>query len=189
MICFTWLGEAYPQKWQDMTLESFEHENLMQVSAYATALDFITKPCNLILWSNSPSTGKTHLAAALCQFMQRERRWACLFADVYHLLEALRDRNISGIVKQAGSCDLLVLDRLEVVQQYVSELDEILDFRHNRGKPTIITVKTESVAMTEDEITGITPIIGKHATDRLWDWQLGGVTICQMGGLAYQRRS
>lgn len=197
--CFNWLGETRPREWQVMTLETFQHEGDMHLHAYMKALDFIERPHNLILWSSGYGSGKTHLATAICNFMQQERGWKCLFAacqDLFREIEARWDKpedyqdTYSDLVKHACSCDLLVLDDMARVGKYRKELDEIVDRRHNQGKPTIITLNADKVEIDEkkNEITGVSLYIGRAASDRLCDESLGGLTICQMNGPSWRRR-
>lgn len=196
-LCFNWLGETRPCEWERMTLDTFEYETDMQQQAFEKALAFIERPHNLILYSRGYGSGKTHLATALCNFMQQERDWRCLFAacqDLFREIEARWDRpkdyqdTYSDLVKQACSCDLLVLDDLGRVNKYRKELEEIVDKRHNRSKPTIITLNANKVEVTDSEIIGVTQYIGGAASDRLCDESRGGLTICCMNAPSWRRK-
>jgi DNA replication protein DnaC len=194
--CFTWLGEVRPRNYERMTLESFQVESQMQQEALSLAFDFLACPVNLILWSKGYGSGKTHLAAAICQEMQQQG-WKCLFAaalDLFRAIEARWDKpeafteTYSDLVRQAVQADLLVLDDLARLNRYRKELDEIVDARHNRGRPTIITLNAERVQVTEQEILGVSSYIGQAASDRLCDEAMGGLVIGEMTGPSWRRR-
>lgn len=195
--CFTWLCDPRPREHASMSLSTFQLESEMQQDALAVAFDFLEQPTNLILWSETYGSGKTHLAAALCNEMQQRRQWKCLFAacqDLFRAIEARWDKpdeypdTASDLVRRAASCDLLVLDDLARLGKYRKELDEIVDARHNKARPTILTLNAEHVEVTESEIVGISCYIGKAASDRLCDKSLGGLVVCEMNGPSWRRR-
>ncbi len=198
--CYTWLSpdkEPVPYEWQTMTLDAFQQEQEMQSKAFMVALEFIEKRSgNVIFWASTNGSGKTHLATAICNHFLQDGL-SCLFAGTYDLFRAIEARwdspedytdTYSDLVRQAVRCDLLVLDDISRVRKYRKEFDEILDGRHQRRKPTIITLNADKVLVTDREIIGVTEFIGLAASDRLCDISRGGLVCCEMHGKSWRRR-
>jgi len=181
-----------------MTLQRFEQEQPMQADAFIAAMAFVGRRSgNLIFWSSTNGSGKTHLATAICNQLLQEYKWSCRFAGTYDLFRAIEARwdnpenyqeSYSDLVREAVRCDLLVLDDIGRTRKFRKEFDEILDGRHQRGKPTIITLNAERVAVTDREIVGVSEYIGVAASDRLCDTSVGGLVICEMSGPSWRRR-
>ncbi len=167
--CHTWLGG---DAWDTSPLRSKTFEDFkegFQDEGFLAALDFAERCAspdfaespkgNLILWSDTWGTGKTHLAASVCNVLIA-KNIPCLFAKAQNLFDALGARmsdrhpyheSLEQIIMMACETPLLVLDDLNKL--YIPEKDranseenykvkkffDIFDYRYQRALPTLIT--------------------------------------------------
>lgn len=194
--CYDWLGDGWSDEGlAEKTFGNFDIE--AQPDGFDAAFSFAGKlKGNLILWSDrSWGTGKTHLASAICQYAMAEAGANCLFTTAQNLFFAFGARmddhaGYSDLLIKASSCDLLVLDDLDKMQQSAYKQTiffEILDKRWKRRKPTVITTNAR-VDVIDNDIVGISDYIGRAAASRLFDEANGGLVVAEMNGEDYRRR-
>lgn len=193
--CYNWLGNGWSDEGLDeKTFDNFDDE--FQLEGVVAATTFASKRCgNLIMWSDqSWGTGKTHLAAAICNYLLGEG-YTCLFTTAQNLFNAFSARmsdhqGYSDLLQKAGDCDLFVIDDLDKVSLTAykqSIFFEVLDKRYKRRKPTVITTNAH-VTVTDTDIVGISDFIGRAAASRLADEANGGLIVQDMNGEDYRRR-
>lgn len=195
--CYTWLGADWSDdKLSDMTFETFEYE--IQPEGLIAAMDMAEmRSGNLILWSDqSWGTGKTHLAAAICNRLI-EQNIPCRFTTGQNLFNAFGARmedhqGYNDLLAAAGTTPLLVIDDLDKVHLAQSSFKqsiffEVLNKRYLRKLPTVITTNVH-VEVTYNDIVGISDYIGRAAASRLCDMSNGGLQVVEMNGEDYRRR-
>lgn len=198
--CHSWLGDD----WNSLPLaeRTFENWNLaVQQKAYVATVQYAGRRIgNLVLWSTRDGrntgfgTGKTHLAAAICQSLINDGH-ECLFTTATNLFNAFSARiqaklGYSDLLKRASDCDLLVIDDLSKIGATdfkYSIFFEVIDKRNIRNKPTLITTNGH-VRITQDDVVGISEYIGGAAASRLCDEGNGGLLVVEMNGEDYRRR-
>ncbi len=196
--CYTWLGlEWSDADLNDKTFESFEY--LVQPEGLVAAVQLAERRSgNLILWSDqSWGTGKTHLAAAICNSLI-SADIPCRFTTGQNLFNAFGARmddhhGYNDLLAAAGSTPLLVIDDLDKVHLAQSTFKqsiffEVINKRYQRKLPTVITTNAR-VEVTYDDITGVSDYIGRAAASRLCDQSNGGLQVVEMNGEDYRRRS
>jgi DNA replication protein DnaC len=194
--CYTWLGKAWSD--EELMMKTFQTFDVdAQPEGFDAAFLFAEKRSgNLILWSDrSWGTGKTHLAAAICQHAI-EAGASCLFTTAQNLFFAFGARlddhtGYSDLLIKAASCDVLVLDDLDKIQQTdfkQATCFELLDKRYKRRKSTVITTNAR-VEVTDDDIVGVSRYVGRAAASRLCDQSNGGLVVQEMNGEDYRRRN
>lgn len=193
--CYNWLGEGWEDEGMaEMTFDNFDES--LQPDAFFAASKFASDPYgNFIMWSDTSwGTGKSHLAAAICNHRLKEGD-ICNFTTAQNLFNAfgmrMDDREgYSDLVIKAGSCDLLVIDDLDKMRQSdykLSVLFEVINKRYLRRKPTIITTNAR-VEVLPGDIAGISDYIGRAAASRLTSEMNGGLIVQEMNGEDYRRR-
>lgn len=192
--CHSWLGSGWDSL--GLMVRTFETWNTaFQIEAYMTAVRYAAY-CEgtLILWSDGFGTGKTHLAAAVCQSLIYNGKTA-LFTSATSLFAAFSERieshqGYSDLLKEAASPDLLVIDDLNkigVSPFKQSVFFEVIDKRNQRKKATLITTNAV-VEVTSNDITGVSEYIGPAAASRLCDEANGGIQVVAMNGPDFRRR-
>jgi DNA replication protein DnaC len=197
--CYTWLGSDLSSgvihTLESYTFESYVHPELQPEGFYA-ALHFANNPYgNLVLCGKTAGTGKTHLGAAIVNYLLAQNI-PCLWAKAQDVFTAFANRmddhkGYTDLLIQAGSYDVMVLDDLDKV--HVSQFKhniffDILDKRYMRHLPTVITTNVH-VEMTRTELVGISAYVGEYAASRLAAQDNGGITIVEMNGEDYRRRT
>ena len=166
--CYTWLGDEWSEAGlEDRTFANFDRT--LQPKAYDTALDFTQARSGNILFVGSLGTGKTHLAAAICNdlcaqlVVCRFTTGQGFFDAVGHCMSMKQDHH--HLIAEAANAPILVIDDLDKTYLPASTdgrfqtrmFFDILDKRYKKKLPTIITTN-------EDDIT---PYVGKAAFSRL----------------------
>lgn len=118
-----------------------------------------------LIFSGSPGTGKSHLAAAIMQALIPE--YSCLYTTVSDIILDVRDtwsgeKSTKQIIEVFTSVDLLTID--EVGAQYGTDserntLHDILDKRYRDKKPVIV--------ITNQTGEGFRACLGDPVLDRL----------------------
>ncbi len=194
--CYSWLGPEWSDPGMDVyTFQSFDLS--FQSEAMLTAIDFAGhRRGNLVLWSDrSWGTGKTHLAAAICNHLLGQNI-PCLFTTAQNMFNAFGARidehqGYSDLLALAGGCALLVIDDLDKVHltgYKQSIFFEVLDKRYKRHLPTVVTTNV-TVEVTPFDVVGISDYIGRAAASRLADEGNGGLIVREMNGEDYRRRA
>jgi DNA replication protein DnaC len=138
---------------EDWTFETFDPTVPGVGDAYRIALEYARNPDGWLLLMGSYGCGKTHLAAAIANYVLRHQRLFPLFTVVPDLLDYLRatfapDRTESydDRFEQVRNAGLLVLDDLgtEHTTPWATEkLFQIINYRYNQRKPTVITTNRD----------------------------------------------
>lgn len=194
--CYSWLG---PQ-WSDPALSHKTFGNFddtLQEDAFFGTFEFAEQvasgeqPGNLVMYSSTYGTGKTHLAAAVCNSLI-SKNTPCLFATGQNIFNAFGARfdNHQGaddLIAMAGNTPLLVIDDLD--KTHASGYKQgiffnILNQRNLKKLPTIITTNSE-VQVLPFDIPGLTEYIGGAACSRLKEH---GLKVICMAGSDYRNR-
>lgn len=168
------LGKAaIPQKFIGRSFDGFIAESEEQRYAlniarkYANTFAARLEAGQGMVFSGSPGTGKSHLAAAIMQAIMSEH--TCLYATAMDLVRAVRstwrkdsDRSEDDVLGTFTAVDLLVID--EVGVQYGSDgeqniLYDVIDRRYCDIRPTIL--------ITNQGKSGFLHYIGERNFDRL----------------------
>ncbi|MCS7050337.1 MAG: ATP-binding protein [Thermomicrobium sp.] len=138
---------------EDWTFESFDPSVPGVGDAYRIALEYARNPDGWLLLMGGFGCGKTHLAAAIANYVLHHQRLLPLFTVVPDLLDYLRatfapDRSESYDTRfeQVRNAGLLVLDDLgtEHTTPWATEkLFQIINYRYNQRKPTVITTNRD----------------------------------------------
>jgi DNA replication protein DnaC len=161
---YTWLGDAEDDL-DGKSLDNFTRD--YQKKAYDECESWVkrftqarqyndTFSLNMLLMG-SYGTGKTHLAAAICNAL-REQCIPCLFCTAQGFFNVLYGKSFEdklSLIEQASMTPLLVIDELDKLyvkqasdpdqsgRYQKSTLAEVLDKRYKRKLPTIITTNEQ----------------------------------------------
>lgn len=200
--CYTWLGEWSEPSLAGKTFESFEID--LQPTGFLAAYTFaeqvkasendptLAPVGNLVLWSSSSwGTGKTHLAAAICNSLL-VANIPCLFTTGQNLFNAFGARfdehhGVNDLIVQAGDIHVLVIDDLDKTYMTQSGYKStvffnILNRRYLKHLPTIVTTNSE-VQVMEHDIMGLSDYLGPASCSRLKEH---GLQILCMEGVDYR---
>jgi len=196
--CYTWLGPEWSEPGlEDKTFANFNMDLQSDgfLEAYAFAERIVarssddTQPLagNLVLWGSN-GTGKTHLAAAICNMLS-EQKITSLFTTGQNLFNAFgarfdQDRGAEDLISLAGDAKgLLVID--DICKTYMGASGykktiffNILNRRYLKKLPTLITTN-EVVSVIPTGISGISEYIGSAACSRMKEHGLK--TACMNG--------
>ena len=174
-----------PPRFIGRTFDNFHAATDAQVhalevaSSYAKNFTENSKRGNGLILSGHPGTGKSHLAAAILQFIMPDH--CGLYTTCMNVIRAVRgtwrkdsERSESEILNAYAEVPLLVLDEIGV--QYGTDgeqtiLFDILDRRYRDMQPTIL--------LTNQDKAGFKKFIGERSFDRLvesarwvsFDWE------------------
>jgi DNA replication protein DnaC len=195
--CYSWLGD----EWSSIGLSNKSFENFemsLQSEGFLAAVAFASALLGcLILWSDeSWGTGKTHLAAAICNSLLSQNI-PCLFSTAQNMFNGFTARmdehqGYSDLLAMAGKTPLLVIDDLDKAHMTASGYKqsiffEVLNQRYLRHLPTVITTNAR-VKVTHNDVAGISEYIGQAAASRICDRENGGLVVVEMNGDDYRRR-
>ncbi|HUT96532.1 MAG TPA: ATP-binding protein [Dehalococcoidales bacterium] len=141
---------------QSMTLDSFDREGHNPLpeqreslkEAFRLALDFAKSPENWLVFVGVNGCGKTHLAAAIANYLLKEGK-AVKFVVVPDLLDHLRSTfspestvTYDQVFEEVKNAPLLILDDLgkQSTTPWAEEkLYQIINYRYNHQLPTVVT--------------------------------------------------
>jgi DNA replication protein DnaC len=134
---------------QEKVFANFDPETHGSSEAYYAAADFATNPEGWLLLLGGYGTGKTHLAAAIANYVVQDHRMQVYFAVAPDLLHHLRGAYAPGSdvtyderFEQIRSVYLLIIDDLGAEQSTpwaVEKLYQIFNHRYNLRLPTVVT--------------------------------------------------
>ena len=187
--CMRVISEAHsslclPKRLKKCTFDSYIPENNEAIKILKKCENFCNsaddKKSGGLILIGGVGTGKTHLAAAICQDFCNQAITSC-YTTVSRIVRSIKDswnKKISkddwgatveneteeDIIREHATCGLLVID--EIGSQYGSDterivISEIINDRYNRMLPTIII---GNVTFSE-----VQEAIGKRAVDRICD--------------------
>src|SRR5260221_380998 len=124
--------------------------------AFQTVRDFMDLLAGSLVLHGPFGTGKTHLLAALCNHILKEKKRPCLFASAPNLFSAIQtriqnDQDPSKLIYYAINAPLLALDDIDKLKPTDFRLDtyfEIIDGRVKAGRPTAISTNRLSELAT-----------------------------------------
>ena len=121
-------------------------------------------PCDGIFMIGATGLGKTHLSLSIAKVVI-EKGYSVVYGSVPDLLRRVKDEDFgqgeeqSDVLQTLKECDLLVLDDLGAEFEskfYVSYLYDIINFRTNNRRPTIVSTNFTTAEIRErysDRIT------------------------------------
>lgn len=180
--CFTWLPADLCGRLAERAFDHFAVE--FQTDAYTVAWNFVQSPQGNLLFLGDCGTGKTHLAAAICNELC-SRLIPCRFMTAQGLFDSIQmcideDSSYQPLLDQAARAPVLVIDDIDKVHLpirtegsfQIKTLFSILNKRYLQQLPTIITTNED-----------ITPYIGVPAFSRLRE---GPLVLIPMYGTDYR---
>ena len=171
-----------PEKFRDAT---FENYNVLPFNktAFETAREYsqnlIDQPCSM-LFTGTVGTGKSHLAASICN-QQILRGRSVLFGTVPDLLSRIKStysddhESEQEVMSVFYRCSLLVMDDLgkEKVGPWVEEkVYSIINARYERNLPIVITTNVGLKAVKE-----LYPTNGAAIVSRLYEMCPRGIML------------
>ena len=189
--CYGWYGKQFSS--EEMAARTFEtFRDGFQDHAVNVACDWSCQPTGTLLFHGEYGTGKTHLAAALCNVLRergRKCRWITapkLFQGISALMDEARRSAVYGdyvgswtdIARKAATADILFLDDVDKLKgsEWREEVyHSILDDRVNAGRPTVITI---------NNLHRLAECMGESVADRLY---IGRITV-EFEGESYRKR-
>ena len=134
---------------QTKVFADFDPETPGATEAYYAAADFATQPEGWLVLLGTYGTGKTHLAAAIANYVVQDHHMQVYFAVAPDLLHYLRSAYAPGSdatyderFEQIRSVYLLIIDDLGAEQSTpwaVEKLYQIFNYRYNLRLPTVVT--------------------------------------------------
>lgn len=138
---------------EDWTFENFDPNVPGVKRAYEVCLAYAENPDGWLLLTGSFGSGKTHLAAAVANFVAAGHVMFPMFSVVPDLLDYLRaafapdqGSTYDNRFNEIRNASLLVLDDLgtENATPWATEkLFQIINYRYNQRRPTIITTNRD----------------------------------------------
>ena len=160
-------GRAQRQKFNNFSLEGSARE---ATEAFNAALLFAKDPQGWLVLCGPNGNGKSHLAAAIANYLMNEKAIPTLFLTVPDFLESLRETfrsNGDGVneygprFRAAREAPVLILDDLGAEKRtgWAQEiLFLILDYRYRMELPTVV--------ITNLALESLPPRIGSRLADR-----------------------
>lgn len=191
-----WDLGSIPSHLSRMTFESFDSRGRMRtdqksIASIETSLhsakSYASNPDGWItLYSSTSGVGKTHLAIAIANELQKSGR-RVFFAFVPELMDYLRSTfapdnptNMDSLFGEIKNSDVLILDDLgeERNSGWTQErLYQIIVHRHNHRLPTIITTRTDFIKEAQNNSAVASriqdPSIGQILSIYSSDYRLG----------------
>lgn len=166
---------------EDWTFDNFDPNVPRVGDAFDICWEYAQNPDGWLLLMGLYGCGKTHLAAAIANYVMRHQRLFPLFTVVPDLLDHLRatyapDRTVSYDTRfdEVRNASLLVLDDLgtENATPWASEkLFQIINYRYNQRKPTIITTNRDLDRMDPRIASRLKDVICQHVYIEAGDYR------------------
>jgi chromosomal replication initiation ATPase DnaA len=180
-----WLGERWadPAIIRELSQKTFAtFDASLFPEAYARASAFADKPTGTMIFYGPCGVGKTHLEAAICNFLREERRVRSLFVSsplfftAYH--HAMKhDLDYHTLLQRATQTPVLVLDDIDKARPTEARWDLyylLIDERYKARRPTILST---------NKVEELGSYIGDAALSRL----SRGVVYVEMIGTDYRQ--
>jgi len=151
-----------PERVSHATFDNYEIYEDKQNGALAAARRFVAKARGFLVLVGTAGTGKSHLASAVFKTLGGGK-----FVTQRELLGGLRATygtklNRDDFYNQYKNCKILVVDEIGLSEGGADEqpmLYEILAYRHDRGKPTVLCSNFNFKTVAE--------ALGERLTDRI----------------------
>lgn len=134
---------------EDWSFEQFNPDVAGVREAYETSIEFAQNPDGWLYLAGGYGCGKTHLAAAIANYVLEHMRMRAVFLVVPDLLDHLRstfapnqEQTYDSRFNSIRNAGLLVLDDLgtENTTPWAKEkLFQLMNYRYNARRPTVIT--------------------------------------------------
>ena len=163
-----------PKRFQNKTFADYIAETPQQQRALEACRDYAHNfSDNLaagrcLILSGNVGTGKTHLAAAIADYIVRETEYTAVFSSLHSILQAIKSTYGSDaqgtegeVLKLFTSPDLLIIDEVGATKSSEFELATIfaiINTRYENNLPTVV--------ITNLEAAGLKKAIGDRCTDR-----------------------
>ena len=160
-------NKNYIKTIEELEYNRFEHLEDAFLGELGTC-DFISKRQNIVMIGN-PGTGKTHLAAAIADYIVRETECTAVFRSLHSILQAIKSTyggdagfTESDVLQLFTSPDLLIIDEVGATKSSEFELATlfaIINTRYENNSPTVVITNLEAAELKS--------AIGDRCTDRL----------------------
>lgn len=164
-----------PKRFQGKTFADYIAETPQQQKALETCTNYAhnfadnLEAGRCLILSGTVGTGKTHLAAAIADYIVRETEYTAVFRSLHSILQAIKstyDRDAkateSEVLKLFTDPDLLIIDEVGATKSSEFELATIfaiINTRYENNLPTVV--------ITNLEASELKNAIGDRCTDRL----------------------
>lgn len=164
-----------PKRFQGKTFADYIAETPQQQKAleactsYAHNFSDNLAAGRCLILSGNVGTGKTHLAAAIADYIVRETEYTAVFRSLHSILQAIKSTyggdsgfTESEVMQLFTSPDLLIIDEVGATKSSEFELATLFAIINTRYEN-----KTPTVVVTNLEASELRRAIGDRCTDRL----------------------
>lgn len=164
-----------PKRFQGKTFADYIAETPQQqrvleaCTSYARNFSDNLEAGRCLILSGNVGTGKTHLAAAIADYLVRETEYTAIFRSLHSILQAIKstyggDSRVTEIdvLQSFTSPDLLIIDEVGATKSSEFELATlfaIINTRYENNLPTVVITNLEAAELKN--------AIGDRCTDRL----------------------
>lgn len=164
-----------PKRFQNKTFSDYIAETPQQKNAleacqsYAYNFSDNLEAGRCLILSGNVGTGKTHLAAAIADYIVRETEHTAIFRSLHSILQAIKNTYSSAseyteaeVFRLLTSPDLLIIDEVGATKPSEFELSTlfaIINTRYENKLPTVIVTNLEAAELKN--------AIGDRCADRL----------------------
>lgn len=164
-----------PKRFQNKTFADYIAETPQQQRALEACRDYAHNfSDNLaagrcLILSGNVGTGKTHLAAAIADYIVRETEYTAVFRSLHSILQAIKSTygsdagaTESEVLQLFTDPDLLIIDEVGATKSSEFELATIfaiINTRYENNLPTVVITNLEAAELKN--------AIGDRCTDRL----------------------
>ena len=164
-----------PKRFQNKTFADYIAETPPQQKALEACTSYAHNfPDNLdagrcLILSGNVGTGKTHLAAAIADYIVRETEYTAVFRSLHSILQAIKSTyggdagfTESDVLQLFTDPDLLIIDEVGATKSSEFELATlfaIINTRYENNSPTVVITNLEAAELKS--------AIGDRCTDRL----------------------
>ena len=149
-------SSAIPKRFVDKSFDGYKADNAGQKRALKVCQEYAdyfadhSKAGRCLMLVGRPGTGKTHLSAAIANFVMHAGDWTAAYRPMGSILHAIRDtydqesaRTEGQIISALVSADLLILDEIGASKEKPSDFElatifAIINGRYEEMRPTMI---------------------------------------------------
>lgn len=171
-----------PKRFLDRTFDSYRADSREQRKALSTCLDYAEQfnaafdSGRCLILSGKPGTGKTHLAAAIANYLNEKTRHTAVYRTVPGMLMYIkasydsRDYSEADAIRSMVTPSLLVLDEIGATKPSEFELSMLFNVINGRYEEALPTVIISNLSVLE-----LGPAMGERTLDRLREG--GGIAL------------